>query len=95
MLGEPGTTMSESALQAVYGSLLERPDGRPGGRYVVPGKAGESPLIRRLLGRDTGTPPAHGTRHDVLGRRDLILFIEWVDLGAAWDAAASGDEHVP
>jgi hypothetical protein len=94
-LGEPGATMSESALRTVYGSLLEQPEGRPDGGYVVPGMARESPLIRLLLGRETDARPAAGTRHDVLGRRELILFIEWVDLGAEWDSRPGSDGSAP
>ncbi len=85
ILGEPGATMAESTLRAAYGSLLEQPEERPGGRYVVPGRARESPLIRLLLGRGMASRSSPGTPHDVLGRRELILFIEWVDLGAAWE----------
>jgi len=95
MLGEPGTTMSESALRTVYGSLLGQSAGRAGGRYVVPGKARESRLIRLLLGRETDSPPAGATRHDVLGRRDLILFIEWVDLGAERESRPAHDGRAP
>jgi hypothetical protein len=90
MLGEPGTSMSESAFRTVYESLLAQPDGRPGGRFVVPGKASESRLIRLLLGRD-----GDGSRHGVLGRRDLILLIEWVDLGAEWESRPAGDGRAP
>lgn len=94
-LGEPGTTMSESALRAAYASLLEQREGRPHGRYVVPGSARASPLIQRLLGRETDSQSAAGTRHDVLGRRDVILFIEWVDLGAEWESRPGVDGRVP
>jgi hypothetical protein len=95
MLGEPATTMSDSALRTVYGYLLAQSAARSGGRYVVPGKARESRLIRLLLGRETGSPPAGATHRDLLGQRDLILFIEWVDLGAQWDARPVGDGRVP
>jgi hypothetical protein len=95
MLGEPGTTMSESALRTVYGSLLEQQEGRPDGRHVVPGRARESPLIRLLLGRDTDSRSVAGTRHDVLERRELILFIEWVDLGAEWESRPGNDGSMP
>jgi len=81
--------MPEAALRSAYGSLLEPPAARPGERYVVPGRAGESPLIRRLLGRD-----GEG-RHGGLDRRELILFIEWVDLGAAWDARPADGGRTP
>jgi hypothetical protein len=90
ILGAPGTATSESALRTVYGTLLQQSAGRSGGRYVVPGEARESPLIRLLLGRDRKEP-----RHDVLEGRDLILFIEWVDLGAAWESRPADEGRVP
>jgi hypothetical protein len=90
VLGEPGSVMSDSALRTLYGSLVEPAAGSPGGRYVVPGKARESPLIRMLLGSGR-----EGPSHGLLGRRDLILFIEWVDLGAEWDARPGGDGRTP
>jgi hypothetical protein len=86
LLGEPTATMSEATLRAAYASLLEQPAGRHEARYVVPGEARASPLIRLLLGRDPDGHSAVGTPHDGLGRREKLLFIEWVDLGAAWDA---------
>jgi hypothetical protein len=94
-LGEAGATMSASALRAAYASLLEQREGRPAGRYVVPGSARASPLIQLLLGRETDSRSAAGTRHDVLDRRDLILLIEWVDLGAAWESRPAGDGSAP
>jgi hypothetical protein len=86
MLGTAGSTISDSALHAVYLSLLERREERPSEPYVVPDRARDSPLIRLLLGEEPGPTPALGTPHHSLSRRDLILFIEWVDLGAEWDS---------
>jgi hypothetical protein len=94
-LGPPGSAPSDAALLAAYRSLLERREGRSAGRYVVPGSARESPLIRRLLGREAGSPPAPGTLHGALERRELILFVEWVDLGAQWDARADAGRRTP
>jgi hypothetical protein len=84
-LSPTGPSATPSALRAAYASLLQRPGGRPR-PYVVPGSAGESPLIRLLLGRSTGTPPAGAVPHAGLSQRDVILFIEWVDLGAQWES---------
>ena len=95
MLGDPGATMGDSALREVYRSLLEEPEGRPDSRYVVPGRAKDSRLIQLLLGRGLGSRPAAGTRHDMLGRREKILFIEWVDLSAAWDLRSGDDGRAP
>jgi hypothetical protein len=86
MLGIPGSVLPESALRVVYESLLGQGKRRPAGPYVVPGSARESPLIRRLLGREANSPVAEASHTP--GRRDLILFIEWVDLGAAWESRA-------
>jgi hypothetical protein len=61
----------------------------------VPGSAKDSPLIRLLLGRETDSHPAAATSHAVLGRRELILFIEWVDLGAAWKSQPGDDGSTP
>lgn len=90
-LGEPGTALSEAALRSVYRSLLAHPEGDSTPPYVVPGSARESPLIRLLLGRAAGSPQSSEAGHDVLGRRESILFIEWVDLGAAWESMAEDD----
>ena len=87
-LGAAGSTMSEPALRATYASLVSQA-GHSDGWYVVPGRAGESPMIRRLLGR------AGAGRHGGLDRRELILFIEWVDLGAEWEARPAGKERAP
>jgi hypothetical protein len=90
VLGTPDPPMQESALRAAYRSLVERSAERPGGAYVVPGTAAASPVIRLLLGRE-----GQGSRHGTLAQRDLILFIEWVDLGAAWDSRAAEDGRTP
>jgi hypothetical protein len=93
-LGASGGTMPEPALGAVYRSLVPTAGGSEGG-YVKPGRASESPLIRLLLGRGTGASPSEGARHGGLDRRELILFIEWVDLGADWDARPAGAGGAP
>ncbi len=94
-LGESGTTMSESALLTVYASLLEQPVSPPDGARVVPGSAKESPLIRLLLGREGDSVPVVRVRHDMLGRRELTLFIEWVDLGAEWESRPGNNGSSP
>jgi hypothetical protein len=94
-LGQPGTAMAPSALRTVYASLLQRPETRSGGPYVVPGSARESPLIRLLLGRQVSTPPQGTPPHTVLDQRDLTLLIEWVDLGAEWEWRPGGGGRVP
>ena len=61
---------------------------------MVPGSARESPLIRLLLGKERDAQES-GMPHDRLGRRELILFIEWVDLGAEWDSRSGEDGGGP
>ena len=87
--------MSESALLTVYASLLEQPVSPPDGGHVVPGSAKESPLIQLLLGREGDSPPVVRVRHDMLGRRELTLFIEWVDLGAEWESRPGNNGSSP
>lgn len=94
-LGDQATQSSESALRAIYESLLESPTGRVPGPYVMPGSARDSHLIQRLLGRDTGYRGPGGMPHDILPQRELILFVEWADLGAAFGSPRAEEGGVP
>ena len=88
-------TGSDGAREA-YSALLEG-DGsedRQGGHYIEPGAARRSPLVWRLLGRDTSRAWDRGQRSaqevpqdhlDLLSRDELRTLIEWVDLGAQWN----------
>jgi hypothetical protein len=76
----------------VYQTLLGVIEGRSDERYVIPGKARESPLVWLLFGENKGSGQTRYTReitqmppHDVLRPRQRILFTEWIDLGARWD----------
>ena len=89
MLGSAETTSSQSDLRRVYEALLESPETPLEAAYVVPGSAKESPLIQRLLGREDDRESPSGSAHKGLSRRDLVLLIEWVDLGAEWELARS------
>lgn len=66
---------------------------------VVPGEARRSPLVWHLLGRNTSRPwdgdEARKPFRAVPGGEALPAgekrtFIEWIDLGALWDAGAGG-----
>jgi len=92
VLGGVGAEMSPSELHAIYRSLLESEADAP---YVVPGEAGASPLIGLLLGRESSPRTVAGMHRGVLGQRDRIVFIEWVDLGAAWDSRPANDGSAP
>jgi hypothetical protein len=95
LLGDPDSDASAPVLRAAYATLVEVPSGGTEGPYVVPGRARASALIRLLLGRGTASRSDAGVRHDVLGRRELIQFIEWVDLGAAWDSRPAESGSAP
>jgi hypothetical protein len=62
-------------------ALLEGQQGR--GPFVVPGRSGESPLIRLVAGGIDGKRmPAEGPP---LQPREIALLRAWIDQGAAWD----------
>jgi hypothetical protein len=85
----------------------ERPqaDGPVAGRYVHPGQARTSPLIWRIVGRNTSRPwdgsynpgetlprcPPAGA--EPLTDDEKLTFIEWIDLGAHWDGIPGPDEY--
>jgi Tol biopolymer transport system component len=84
-----------SDARSAYDALLK---GKPGphGRYIDPGRARTSPLLWRLLGRNTSRPwdrtwdqtpetaEPHGGR-DLLSAEERRTLVEWIDLGALWD----------
>jgi Tol biopolymer transport system component len=84
-----------------YAALLvaESPglDAEPQGKYVQPGSARRSPLVWHLLGRNTSRPwdgaaatrpvkPMPREKSPPLSEQDIRMFVEWIDLGAAWEA---------
>ncbi len=74
------------------------------GLYVHRGRARTSPLIWHLLGRNTARPwdgdvltgraakPIPAGQTPGLTKVELRLFVEWVDMGAAWDGIPGPDE---
>jgi hypothetical protein len=87
----PGLEFSQA-----FASLLNPIQERENERYVVPGNAKASPLIRLLFGEQMGSEKTPYTSritlmppHDLLKPRERILFIEWVDLGAQWDCSVA------
>lgn len=95
VLGASGSAMSEAMLRTAYAALLQPSPGRADGPFVVPGRARASPLVRLLLGRDGNSRPNAGAGHDVLEQRELIQMIEWVDMGATWDAQPADTGSAP
>jgi hypothetical protein len=77
--------------RAAYETLVPR----AGDGYVVPGRAQASPLIRLLLDRGADAPATGHTAHGGLARREAILFVEWVDLGAAWETETLAEVSTP
>lgn len=68
----------------------------PLGKYVDPGRARTSPLVWYLYGKKTTRPwdqeRAEGTvkkmppaEHVSLTEDEIRVFVEWIDLGAAWE----------
>jgi len=101
--GEAGAYFNQA-----YESLLAAPEGgvRPDrpvrGRYVVPGRARQSPLIWHLFGCDTSEPAAPETARrrvspmpppgsPALTEDEKATFVEWIDLGALWDGIPGAD----
>lgn len=85
----------EGAREA-YSALLmgEGSEARSGGHYIEPGAARNSPIIWRLLGRDTSRAWDRSERSvrdvpqdhlDFLSGDELRTLIEWIDLGAQWN----------
>jgi hypothetical protein len=93
---ELGSLTGPAGARQAYSALLaggESQD-RSGGRLVEPGTARRSPLVWRLLGRDTSRDWDRGERPaqevpqdhvDLLSPDELRTLIEWIDLGAQWD----------
>ncbi len=94
---------SGSGVHAAYTNLLARDEG--GGlaayRYVHPGQARTSPLVWHILGRNTARPwdgaaadrdvvPIPEQDGPALTEAEVRAFIEWIDLGAMWEATAPG-----
>ncbi|UCF33259.1 MAG: hypothetical protein JSV78_13090 [Phycisphaerales bacterium] len=75
-----------------------------GRRYVQPGEARTSPLIWRLMGRntsrpwdDTYNPDQKLLKHPPpdapqLTQDEILTIIEWIDMGALWDGIPGPDE---
>lgn len=91
-----GSLAGSDGARAAYRALLggPGPSGDPRERYVEPGAARNSPLVWRLLGRDTSRSWDRDTRPlqevprdhvDLLSPEERQVFIEWIDLGAPWD----------
>ena len=110
LLGTEGSNGSfpEGLFNLAYRSLLAAPaagvPAKPGqGRYVHPGSARTSPLIRKLVGRDLSRPwdrkglsaRAPGQPHGGLTPDELQTFIEWIDFGAHWNPLPGASPPTP
>ncbi len=95
-----GSKLPLKTPETAYRALLA-----PGGKYVTPGKARTSPLVWSIHGRNTSRPwdrvpaapfqpmPPAGSKP--LTAEEKRAIVEWVDLGAHWDAlpAPPGDQQ--
>jgi hypothetical protein len=101
-LSDAATAVPETA-RNVYETLMAADSGPGAGKYVHPGQARTSPLVWHVLGRNTsrpwdGTaasrpvrPIPHGEgKSSALTEPEVQALIRWIDLGAAWDARATG-----
>jgi mono/diheme cytochrome c family protein len=74
-------------------------------RFVEPGRARASRVVWHLFGRNTSRPwdREHSAReiHPMPGgeltltEQERRTIVEWIDLGAAWDASSAGPEGAP
>jgi len=104
--GPAGTYPLLEGAESAYTNLVEGihggPAGSPLGRYIHPGRARTSSLVWHMYGRDTSRPwDARGgarvipgmprlTGGEILTPDERRIIVEWIDLGAPWDAPAPG-----
>ena len=90
-----------------YTNLLAPADKPSQGKYVHPGQARTSPLIWNIFGRNTSRPwdgdvlqeppirrmpPSQAT---ALTEGEKRTFVEWIDLGAAWENISRPEPMIP
>jgi hypothetical protein len=93
-----------SLVSAKLGRRETNDEGSKSILHVEPGIARVSPLIWRLMGRNTSRPwddtynpgstfPVHPPRDaPQLTKDELLTIIEWIDMGALWDGIPGPDE---
>jgi mono/diheme cytochrome c family protein len=62
--------------------------GDKSGPAIVPGKSADSPLYRRVTGKDQPAMPLGAKLSD----KDIEILRNWIDAGAPWDGDAKTDE---
>lgn len=101
------TPAADASAARVYEVLLA-PDepsraGPPRGKYVDPGRARTSRLVWHLFGRNTSRPwdgarvretakPIPPGQSEPLSAEDKRTFIQWIDMGAPWQAVPERGE---
>ncbi|MEW6747348.1 MAG: hypothetical protein AB1486_31845 [Planctomycetota bacterium] len=103
LTGEPVGPFNRAYVTLLEASDAACGDTSPAGRWLRPGEARVSPLVWRLFGRNTARPwdrahapdqvfPPHPPAGaSPLTEREKLTFIEWIDLGALWNAVAAAD----
>ncbi|MEW6237332.1 MAG: hypothetical protein AB1656_23725 [Candidatus Omnitrophota bacterium] len=86
-----------------YIALLSAIDDRKDEYYVKPGSARESPLIWHLFGKRMETNSSEAIKYSPLPKLmptekpleelERRLFVEWTDMGAAWDSRTYSQEY--
>lgn len=98
----PGDVTEAAFARTVYEVLLEPSAGGSDsgvrGKYVDPGRARTSPLVWHVIGKNTSRPwdgevmgktckPITSDAKQTPTAEETRLFVEWIDIGAAWSAA--------
>ena len=105
----PPATASEanSLPNRAYANLLAPADIPGQGKYVHPGQARTSPLIWNIFGRNTSRPwdgdvsqkplirKMPPTQAAALTEGEKRAFVEWIDLGAAWENISRHGHLIP
>lgn len=104
LVSDPDATAYFNRAYQSLMALAEPPEGASyRGKYVDPGRARTSPLVWHVLGRNTSRPwDGDAPRRPVepippenpmpLSDDEKRMLVEWIDLGATWDARSGNAE---
>jgi hypothetical protein len=107
---EAKDSRGRAAARQIYDRLLaaDAADGPRDyrGKYVQPGAARLSPLVWHVFGRNTSRPwdgaaaqrpvkPIPSADAEPLSAEEKQVLVEWIDMGALWDARWATDSTAP